>query len=102
MLYAGMDLSRQRLDVHVMDEVGSTVEVTAVHPDADALRTLASVVARHGQLVTGVVESMNGARFVHDQLERWGWDVVVADVVRAKGLAPLAAKTDKIDAKVLA
>jgi transposase len=102
MLYAGMDLSRLRLDVHVMDEDGSTVEVTAVHPDADALRTLASVVARHGQPVTGVVESMNGARFVHDQLERWGWDVVVADVVRAKGLAPLAAKTDKIDAKVLA
>ena len=39
MLYAGLDLSRQRLDVHVMDEDGSTVEVTAVHPDADALRT---------------------------------------------------------------
>jgi transposase len=102
MLYAGLDLSRQRLDVHVMDEDGSTVEVTAVHPDADALRTLAAVVSRHGQPVTGVVESMNGARFIHDQLERWGWDVELADAVRAKGLAPLAAKTDKIDARVLA
>ena len=102
MLYAGLDLSRKRLDVHVMDEEGSTVEVTAVHPDADALRTLTAVVARHGQPVTAVVESMNGARFVHDQLERWGWDVALADAVRAKGLAPLAAKTDKIDARVLA
>jgi transposase len=73
-----------------------------VHPDADALRTLTSVVSRHGQPVTGVVESMNGARFVHDQLERWGWDVELADGARAKGLAPLAAKTDKIDARVLA
>lgn len=102
MLYAGLDLSRQRLDVHLMDEDGTAVEVTAVHPDADALRTLAAVVSRHGQPVTAVVESMNGARFIHDQLERWGWDVEVADVVRAKGLAPLAAKTDKIDARVLA
>jgi hypothetical protein len=30
MLYAGLDLSRQRLDVHVLDEDGRTVEVTAV------------------------------------------------------------------------
>jgi hypothetical protein len=48
MLYAGLDLSRQRLDVHVLDEEGRTVEVMAVHPDADALRTLASRVLRHG------------------------------------------------------
>ena len=102
MLYAGSALSRRRLDVHVMDEDGSTVEVTAVHPDADALRTLTSVVSRHRQPVTAVVESMNGARLVHDRLERWGWDVELADAVRAKGLAPLAAKTDKIDARVLA
>lgn len=102
MLYAGLDLSRQRLDVHVMDEVGATVAVTAVRPDADALRTLVSVIGRHGQEVTGVIESMNGARFVHDQLELLGWDVEIADAVKVKGLAPLAAKTDRIDARVLA
>ncbi len=38
MLYAGLDLSRQRFDVHVLDEEGRTIEVTAVRPDADALR----------------------------------------------------------------
>jgi transposase len=97
-----MDLSRQRLDVHVLDEAGRTVEMTAVRPDADALRTLASVIGRHGQEVTGVIESMNGARFVHDALERQGWDVEIADAVKVKGLAPLAAKTDRIDARVLA
>jgi transposase len=97
-----MDLSRQRLDVHVLDEVGRTVEVTAVRPDADALRTLASVIARHGHEVTAVIESMNGARFVHDTLERAGWDVEIADALKVKGLAPLAAKTDRIDARVLA
>ena len=45
---------------------------------------------------------MNGARFVHDTLEAQGWDVLVADAQRVKGLAPLACKTDKIDARVLA
>ena len=102
MLYVGLDLSRQRVDVHVLDEEGQTVEVTAVHPDADALRTLAARILSHGEEVSATIESMTGARFVHDQLERWGWDVAIADPVRAKGLAPLAAKTDKIDARVLA
>jgi transposase len=102
MLYAGLDLSRQRLDVHVLDEEGRTVEVLAVHPDADALRTLANRVLRHGQEVSAVIESMTGSRFVHDTLERFGWDVMIADAVKAKGVAPLAAKTDKIDAHVLA
>jgi transposase len=102
MLYAGLDLSRQRLDVHVLDEEGRTVEVTAVRPDADALRTLAAHVLHHGQEVSAAIESMTGARFVHDTLEFCGWDVAIADAVKAKGIAPLAAKTDKIDAYVLA
>ncbi len=102
MLYAGLDLSRQRLDVHVLDEDGRTVEVTAVRPDGDALRTLVGLVARHGEPVTAAIESMNGARFVHDQLELAGWEVEIADAVKVKGLAPLAAKTDRIDARVLA
>jgi transposase len=102
MLYAGLDLSRQRLDVHVLDEAGRTVEVSAVRPDADALRTLANRILCHGQEVSAVIESMTGSRFVHDQLELAGWDVAIADPMKAKGLAPLAAKTDKIDAHVLA
>jgi len=45
---------------------------------------------------------MSGARFVHDQLERAGWDVRIADAQKARGLAPLACKTDRIDCWVLA
>src|SRR3984893_552339 len=52
--------------------------------------------------VRGVIESMTGARFVHDTLEELGWDVLIADAQKVKGLAPLACKTDKIDARVLA
>jgi transposase len=39
---------------------------------------------------------------VHDELVGHGWDVLVADAQRVKGLAPLACKTDKVDARVLA
>ena len=45
---------------------------------------------------------MTGARFVHDTLESEGWDVEIADAQKVKGLAPLACKTDRIDARVLA
>jgi len=82
MLYAGLDLSRQRLDVHVLDENGRTIEVTAVRPDADALRTLAAHVLRQGQEVSAAIESMTGARFVHDTLEFAGWDVEIADAAK--------------------
>jgi transposase len=102
MLYAGLDLSRQRLDVHVLDEGGRTLEVKAVRPDANALQTLAAAIARYHEPVTAAIESMTGARFVHDQLEQLGWDVAVADALKVKGIAPLAAKTDRIDARVLA
>ena len=74
----------------------------AAPPDADGLRGLAARLARFAEPVQAAIESMNGARFVHDQLEQAGWEVEIADAVKVKGLAPLACKTDRIDARVLA
>jgi transposase len=102
MLYAGLDLSRKRLDVRLLDPGGETVAETAAAPDVDGLRVLAERVARYERPVRAAIESMNGARFVHDQLEFAGWDVEIADALKVKGLAPLACKTDRIDAWVLA
>jgi transposase len=100
MLYVGMDLSRKRLDFDARLAGGELFERGAVPPDADGL---AALVRRLGDAeVIAVIESMNGARFIHDRLELAGWDVRIADAVKAKGLAPLACKTDKIDAWVLA
>ena len=36
MLHAGLDLSRKRLDFHLLDREGTTVEVGSVPPDAEA------------------------------------------------------------------
>src|SRR5438067_8186178 len=102
MLYAGLDLSRKRLDFCLLDQLGEKVEIGAAPPDADGLRGLAARIDRFAEPVRAAIESMNGARFVHDQLESAGWEVEIADAVRVKGLAPLACKTDRIDAWVLA
>ncbi len=48
MLYAGLDLSRKRLDFHLLDGEGATVERGATPPDADGLRRLSERVVRHG------------------------------------------------------
>jgi transposase len=102
MLYAGLDLSRKRLDFRLLDREGATVDAGVAPPDADGLRGLSERLARHGAPIRAAIESMNGARFVHDQLELAGWQVEIADARKVKGLAPLACKTDRIDAWVLA
>src|SRR2546425_944265 len=102
MLHAGLDLSRKRLDFNLRDERGALVGAGATQLDAAGLAALVQRVARHRRPVRTAIESMTGARFVHDQLERLGWEVAIADVLKAKGLAPLACKTDRIDARVLA
>jgi transposase len=102
MLHAGLDLSRRRLDFHLLDEEGCTLAVGAAPPDVEGLARLAERLRGDGQPIQAAIESMTGARFVHDQLERAGWEVEIADARKVKGLAPLACKTDKIDAWVLA
>jgi transposase len=101
MLYAGLDLSRHRVDVCVLSEEGERVAELVSPPDAAGLAALAARFGS-GQRVVAAIESMTGARFVHDQLELAGWEVSIADAQKAKGIAPLATKTDRIDAWVLA
>ena len=102
MLHAGLDLSRKRLDVRVLDDAGDTALESWAPPDRDGLSSLVRRVEVFGEPVRGVIEAMNGARFVHDHLEQLGWDIEIADAAKVKGLAPLACKTDRIDAWVLA
>ena len=103
MLHAGLDLSRKRIDICLLSESGEHIDQLAAPPDADGLRTLARRIDElYREPVCAVIESMTGARLVHDTLEQEGWDVEIADAQRVKGLAPLACKTDRIDSQVLA
>jgi transposase len=86
MLHAGLDLSRHRLDVCLLTEHGELIDHIAAPPDAVGLRGLVRRVRPFGR----------------DTLEGHGWQVLIADAQKVKGLAPLACKTDRIDARVLA
>jgi hypothetical protein len=79
-VHAGLDLSRRRLDVCLLDEAGGLLAETAGPPDADGLRGLARRLA--GLPVRAAIESMNGARFVHGTLGELGWEVQIARAIR--------------------
>jgi transposase len=103
MLHAGLDLSRRKVDVCLLSDEGEHLDQLVVPPDVGSLKTLAGRIEEvHRQPVMAVIESMTGARLVHDTLEQEGWSVEIADAQKVKGLAPLAYKTDKIDSMVLA
>src|SRR5439155_26342802 len=55
-----------------------------------------------GDEVKACLEMMSGALWVRDELVACGWQVQVADARKVKTVAPLAAKTDKVDARLLA
>jgi transposase len=61
-----------------------------------------SLVLQLGDEVKACLEMMSGALWVRDELVACGWQVNVADARRVKTVAPLAAKTDKVDARLLA
>ncbi len=60
MLHVGLDLSRKRVDVHVMNDAGETVDTWAVLPDRDGLHALARRLEQHGTPVYAAIESMTG------------------------------------------
>jgi hypothetical protein len=45
---------------------------------------------------------MSGAVWVRDRLRACGWLFQIADARKVKAIAPLACKTDRVDARVLA
>ena len=99
MEYVGVDWSYGRAAFCCRRPGGAISEEGEVPADADGL---AALVSRIGDEVTACVEMMSGAHWVCEQLEAAGWTVQAADARKAKTLAPLTAKTDRIDARVLA
>jgi transposase len=55
-----------------------------------------------GDEVSGCIEMMSGAVWVRDRLAAAGWTIEIANARKVKAVAPLACKTDRVDARVLA
>src|SRR5437763_8657358 len=98
MQYLGIDWGTRRAAWCAVDERGELVEGT-VPADEDGLARLVHTL---GPDVRGCVEMMSGAVWVREQLRACGWEFQVADARKVKAIAPLACKTDRVDARVLA
>jgi transposase len=97
--YVGIDWAYRRAAWCALSEAGKVVGEGAVAADEDGLGRL--VIGR-GVDVRAVVEMMSGAIWVRDTLAAAGWQVQIAHARKVRDVAPLACKTDKVDARVLA
>ena len=100
-MHVGMDLGRNTMAVAVVADDGELVDEFSVRPDGPGLGRLLDRVGG-GEPVYGVIESMSGARFVYDFCSDAGWAMSMADAFAVKGIGRIAAKTDRIDARLLA
>jgi transposase len=103
-MHVGIDLGRNTMAVALAADTGDVVAEFSVRPDAPGLGQLVDRVTGYlteGERVYAVVESMNGARFVYDTVTSYDWHVSIADAFAVKGVGRIAAKTDRIDARIL-
>jgi transposase len=99
MLFVGIDWAYRRAAWCAKRRSGEIVAEGVTPADEDGL---AKLVIALGSEVNACVEMMSGAVWVRDRLRAAGWAVEVADARKVKAIAPLACKTDKVDARVLA
>lgn len=100
MQYLGIDWGTRRAAWCAIDDGGELREAT-IAAEQDGLARLVLTVGAE-QPVRGCIEMMSGAVWVRDQLASVGWEIRIADARKAKAIAPLACKTDRVDARVLA
>jgi transposase len=99
MNYVGIDWAYGRAAWCAMNEGGAIAGEGMIPAEESGL---AKLVLELGTEVSGCVEMMSGAVWVRDKLAAAGWQMKVAHARKVRDVAPLACKTDKVDARVLA
>ncbi len=97
--FVGIDWATRRARWCAVTPAGAVIDEDWASADEDGL---AMLVARLGPQALACIEMMSGAAWVRERLEAAGWTVQIADARKAKAIGSLAAKTDKLDARVLA
>jgi transposase len=97
--HVGIDWAYRRAAWCALSASGEIVDEGFVGADEDGLARLVLAV---GSDVHACVEMMSGAIWVRDRLVAAGWRVQIAHAGKVRDIAPLACKTDKVDARVLA
>src|SRR3954447_11387087 len=96
--YLGIDWGTRRAAWCALSEGGELSEGVIAADEGG----LARLVSPLGPDVCGCIEMMSGAVWVRDRLAECGWAIEIADARKVKAIAPLACKTDRVDARVLA
>jgi transposase len=99
MNYVGIDWAYGRAAFCAMGEGGEIAAEGFIPANEDGL---ARLVLKLGTEASGCVEMMSGAPWVKERLEAAGWEMKVAHARKVRDVAPLACKTDRVDARVLA
>ena len=97
--FVGIDWATRRARWHAVKPTGVVIDEGWTPADEDGL---AMLVGHLGPDAVACLEMMSGAAWVRDRLTAAGWTVQIADARKAKAVGSLAAKTDKLDARVLA
>jgi transposase len=97
--FVGIDWATRRARWCAVTPAGVVIDEGWAPADEDGL---AGLVTRLGPEAVACMEMMSGAAWVRERLQAGGWIVQIADARKAKAVGSLAAKTDKLDARVLA
>lgn len=97
--FVGLDWATRRARWCAVTPAGAVIDEGWTPADEDGLATL---IGRLGPEALACMEMMSGAAWVRERLHAGGWAVQIADARKAKAVGSLAAKTDKLDARVLA
>ena len=97
--FVGIDWATRRARWCAVTPAGAVIDEGWTPADEDGL---ARLVGHLGSEALACMEMMSGAAWVRDRLRAGGWTVQIADARKAKAVGSLAAKTDKLDARVLA
>ena len=100
MRYVGLDWAYRQAQWWALGAGGERAGEGRIAADRDGLARL--VLELGAEVEAACVEMMGGAFWVRDRLASCGWRVEVADARRVKTVAPLAAKTDRVDARLVA
>ena len=98
--FVGLDWATRRARWCAITPAGAVIDEGWIAADEDGLAMLVARLGGDG--VLACLEMMSGAAWIRERLTDGGWIVQIADARKAKAVGSLAAKTDKLDARVLA
>ncbi len=98
-LYVGVDVHKKRSHVAVMDQGGTVLKSVDIPSSRSGV---AGALGRYKRPIKAVLEASYAWEPMHDWLEEFADEVVLAHPLKVRAIADARIKTDKLDARVLA